>query len=164
MKKIILTTSIVILIIIAIFVFNGRKNEQASNQHNLSVGNNNFASRQDDAPAPSNNNEYQTQTDSQADVTVEVTPKQLDIGKEKNIFTVSLNTHSVELDFDFTKIMILKDDLDSVYPATEWTGNRGWHHVNGDIIFPKINEQASSVELQINGINGVDRNFKWTLK
>ncbi len=107
---------------------------------------------------------YQAQTDNQARVTVDVIPKQLGVKEEKNVFAVSLNTHSVELDFDFTKIMILKDDLNNVYPAIEWTGNRGWHHVSGDIIFPKINQQAKSVELQIKGINGVDRLFRWELK
>lgn len=110
-----------------------------------------------------NNNQYQTQSDSQASVTIDVTPKQLGTKKERNIFSVSLNTHSVDLDFDFAKIMILSDDLGNIYPALEWTGGSGSHHLGGDIIFPKINPRAKQVKLQINSINGVTRNFEWSL-
>jgi hypothetical protein len=146
-----------------IFAFS-RMSEQTSKQQISSIENIDKQQIQAGASTGLTSKKYQAQTKNQAEVTIEVEPKQLGIGEEKNIFTVNFNTHSVELDFDFTKIIILRDNFGNSYSALEWTGNRGWHHVNGDIIFPKINGQASSVELQINGINEVDRNFKWILK
>lgn len=108
--------------------------------------------------------DYQILLDDQAKVEVAVTPKTLGISQEKNVFTVVFDTHSVELDFDFTKIIALKDDLGNQYQALTWTGNRGWHHVSGDIIFPKINPSAEKVELIVVGVAGVDRKFSWQLK
>lgn len=153
-KKIILISIIgVVILTLAIFiVFRTEDQEQKYNN------------TENDDSSIIENNQYQSQTKSQAEVTVDIVPKKLGIQEEENIFTVNFNTHSVELDFDFSKIIILKDDIGNLYPATKWTGNSGWHHVNGDIIFSKINKQASSIELQILGINGVDRNFKWILK
>lgn len=164
MKKLILITSTGVLILIAVIFAFSRERDQISNEQISSVGKNNKSFSQADSSVQLDSNEYRTQTDSQAAVTVDVMPKKLGIREEKNIFTVSLNTHSVELNFDFIKIMILEDDLGSLYPAIEWTGNSGEHHINGDIVFSKINKQASSVKLQINNINGVNRNFKWILK
>lgn len=103
------------------------------------------------------------QTATMGAVTVDVEPKILEVKAEKNIFSVAFNTHSVELDFDFTKIITLKDDLGSTYEALEWTGNSGWHHVSGDIIFPRINESANNVILQINEIEGLTQLFGWEI-
>lgn len=164
MKKLILITSIGALILIAVIFAFSRERDQISNEQISSAEKNNKSFSQADSSAQLDSTEYQTQTDSQAAVTVDVMPKKLGIREEKNIFTVSLNTHSVELNFDFIKIMILEDDLGNLYPAIEWTGNSGEHHINGDIVFSKINKQANSVELQINSINGVNRNFKWILQ
>lgn len=94
-------------------------------------------------------------------VTVDVEPKTLDLKAEKNIFSVAFNTHSVELDFDFTEIITLIDDLGNTYKALEWTGNRGWHHVSGNIVFPSISDKASQVILTVNEIEGLSQSFKW---
>ena len=164
MKKIILITSIgalALIIIIFVFIWAGRR---ASNQWASSVENINELSSKNNATALLESNEYQTQTNSQASVSVEIMPKQLGLKQGRNIFEVSLDTHSVDLDFNFTKIIVLKDDLGNLYPALEWTGGQSGHHLSGDIIFPAISEQAKSIELQMNDINGVDRIFEWTLK
>lgn len=110
------------------------------------------------------NDQYQSRTDDRAEVTVEVTPKQLGTSQKNNIFSVSLNTHSVDLNFDFTRIIILKDDLDNVYQALGWSGGRDGHHLSGDIIFPALKPEAVAVELVINNINGIARTFAWDLK
>lgn len=106
----------------------------------------------------------ETQKTTMGKVEVDVTPQRLGKFESQNIFTVNLNTHSVELDFDFTKIITLEDNLGSKYQALEWTGNRGWHHVSGDIIFPSIDEQASEVSLKIEEIEGQTRTFSWNVE
>lgn len=99
-----------------------------------------------------------------ASVVVEATPKTLSHLAEKTIIEVSLNTHSVDLNYDFASIMILQDDLGNIYPAIEWSGPSGGHHIYGDIIFDKINPEASSAILIIKSLNGVDHRLSWKIK
>ncbi len=108
-------------------------------------------------------NKYQTKTDSQSSVTIEVTPKSIGADKQENIFELSLNTHSVDLNYDFQKVIILKDNLGNKYEALEWTGGEGGHHMDGEIIFPGINKNAKIIEMEIDGVGGVKRSFKWNI-
>jgi len=110
-----------------------------------------------------NDNKYLMQSDDQASVTVDITPTILGVDEDQNIFEVSINTHSVEMDYDFSKVIVLKDNLGNTYDALEWTGGRGGHHISGDIIFPNINNQATGVELDVLGVSEVNRIFKWDL-
>ena len=71
---------------------------------------------------------YHTKTDDQANVTIEVTPN-FGLERQENIFELSFNTHSVDLNFDFQKIIILRDDLGNIYKAKNWTGGQGGHHL-----------------------------------
>lgn len=125
------------------------------------------ASSGSDVPQPtvsrvSEQKAFASQTDSQAEVTMEVTPKSLEVDKEA-VFQVTLNTHSVELDKDLAQISILMDDKGVKYQAVSWAGGTGGHHLSGDLTFPKISDRATSVELKISGIGGVERIFRWTL-
>lgn len=124
----------------------------------------NLRTRQEPASVsqPNGQKVFAPQTDSQAEVTVEVAPKSLGVGKEV-VFEVSLNTHSVALDQDFSKTSKLVDDLGNQYQVFSWSGGSGGHHLSGDLTFPKISGQAKSVELTISGIGGVERVFRWVL-
>lgn len=104
------------------------------------------------------------QISDEAEVSVGVKSRQLGVNEEKNIFEVSFNTHSVDLNYDFAKISTLKDDLGNVYEAETWSGQSSGHHLSGELIFPKINVAAKSVQLVIDNINGVKRVFNWQLK
>ena len=162
MRKNIIISIIVIIILSSIvyfavsaFISNPKESSSmASSEHESNNPTNN------DTPPSA----YETKTDNQASVTVEVSPKIIGVNEEKNIFAVSFNTHSVDLNFNFAKIMILKDNLGNTYKVLEWTGNNEGHHIDGNIIFPKINERTKSIELQILGVGGVIRSFKWDLK
>ena len=105
----------------------------------------------------------QQQTATMGAVTVDIEPITLGVTEERNIFSVAFNTHSVELDFDFTKIITLEDDLGNTYAALEWTGNSGWHHVSGDIIFSSISNVASQAIVTINKIEGQSKTFTWDI-
>lgn len=106
---------------------------------------------------------YKTKTDEQAGVTVGVTPQKVDPNADETVFSVSLITHSVSLDFDFRQIAVLRDNFGNEYRATEWTGGRGGHHLSGQIIFPKIKKGTKSLTLIISQIGAVDRSFEWDL-
>lgn len=106
---------------------------------------------------------FETKSNSQAEVTVEVTPQKLGVNEEENIFKVKLNTHSVDLDFDFEKIITLTDDLGNIYQTQSWEGKRGGHHLSGRIVFPKLKKGTRKVVLKILGVGGVEGSFAWRL-
>ncbi|KKS70857.1 hypothetical protein A3A14_03525 [Candidatus Daviesbacteria bacterium RIFCSPLOWO2_01_FULL_43_38] len=105
---------------------------------------------------------FPPQTDGQGEVSVEVTPKILEVGKEVT-FQVTFTTHSVELDKDLVKVSKLTDDQGNEYLPVSWSGGTGGHHLSGELIFPKITENAKSAELQVSGFGGAERVFKWEL-
>jgi hypothetical protein len=72
-----------------------------------------------------------------------------------------MNTHSVELDQDMTKIAILVDDQGKEYKPISWEGPVGGHHREGMLIFNQITPNPKSVELKISSIGGVVRSFTW---
>ncbi|MBI4100719.1 hypothetical protein HY439_03210 [Candidatus Microgenomates bacterium] len=106
---------------------------------------------------------FETKIDSQAEVTVEVVPQKLG-GENENIFLVTFDTHTVNLDFDFQQIIILKDNLGNDYRAIGWTGGRGGHHLSGQISFPKVKSGVKTLTLFIFQIGGVERSFSWDLR
>lgn len=105
----------------------------------------------------------ETKSDSQGNVVVEVTPEKLGLNEPQNIFEVKLNTHSVDLDFDFEKIMVLMDDLGNQYQAVRWEGEKGGHHLEGKIVFPQLKAGGQKVTLKMAQIGGVERSFSWDL-
>lgn len=106
---------------------------------------------------------FDSQTSSMGAVEVAAQPVQLEKNGGQVSFSVALNTHSVELDFDFTKIMYLTDDNNNRYDALEWAGNSGWHHVSGDIIFSELDPDAKAVTLHITQIENTTTSFEWQM-
>lgn len=102
-------------------------------------------------------------------VTVEVTPVNLFDGGDMLEFRIVLDTHAVELDYDLSKIAVLRDDKGNEFRPATWKGPTGGHHVSGVLSFPerqKITDSgAKYLELQISGVGGVPtRQFRWTLE
>lgn len=101
-------------------------------------------------------------------VLVEVTPLNLRSPGEGLDFQISMDTHSVELDYDLLAIATLTDDQGNTYQPTAWDGPRGGHHMSGilgfnsaaDILRPGI----AFLELELRDIAGVAiRTFRWDL-
>ena len=77
-------------------------------------------------------------------------------------FDIAMNTHSVELNQDMTKVAVLVDDQGKEYKPISWQGaESGGHHREGVLIFNQITPTPKSIELKITGIGGVVRNFVW---
>ncbi len=105
---------------------------------------------------------WESKIDEQASVVVTVTP--IDILSESGEwkFDIIINTHSVELDQNMTKIAILVDDQDKEYKSLRWEGaEAGGHHREGMLIFNQITPIPKYVELKIYGIGDVVRSFSW---
>ena len=114
----------------------------------------------------SSSQKWETKTDDQAGVTIVVTP--LDLAPESSEwkFDIGINTHSVELDQDMTKIVVLTDDQGKEYKPVAWDGAApGGHHREGVLTFKAISPMPHSVELTIKNIGGIpERSLQWDLK
>ena len=76
---------------------------------------------------------------------------------------MTAETHSVDLGFDWTKIVTLKDDLGSEYKAMDWTGESGGHHISGELIFEELKAESREVTLTVTGVDGVTESFSWII-
>ncbi len=107
----------------------------------------------------------QTKTSDEGNVIVEVTPLEL-IGGKQLKFTVTLNTHSVSLDFDLGKISSLVDDKGNFLGRATWYGDPpGGHHRSGTLTFPDtIKGPVSKVKLTLINIANVPvREFEFAV-
>jgi hypothetical protein len=106
---------------------------------------------------------WESKVDDQASVTITVTPTLLSAESGEWKFDVVMDTHSVELDQDMTKVAVLIDEQRKEYRALNWEGPTGGHHREGILTFTKITPSPKSVELKISDIGGVVRIFNWQL-
>ena len=115
------------------------------------------------ANQPGNNLESQENED--GNVTVTVTPKVLEIGKNP-VFEIEFETHSVDLSFDVSKQSVLVDDKAVSLNQSVWDGSPpGGHHRSGTLSFNNSLTQTNNVELIIKNIAGVaERKYKWNLQ
>lgn len=111
-----------------------------------------------------NSEKWETKTDDQASVTVVVTPLNLSPQSTDWKFDIGMNTHSVELDQDMMKSVILVDDQSKEYKPIRWEGPAGGHHREGVLTFSPITPTPKSIELKVSDIGGVVRTFSWQLK
>ncbi|MDP1689379.1 MAG: hypothetical protein Q8L47_04635 [bacterium] len=104
-----------------------------------------------------------SKVDDQASVTVTVTPVDISSKSKEWKFDVVMDTHSVELDQDMAKAVVLIDDQGKEYKSLKWEGPVGGHHREGILIFNQITPTPKSIELKISGIGGIMRSFIWQL-
>ena len=118
------------------------------------------------APSASKSNgaSFETQSNAGGSVTVDVKPTTLAVG-EPVVFDVAMNTHSVDLSDDMTKISILRDDTGQEYKPSAWDGpGSGGHHREGSLKFAALTSKPKYIELVIKGLAQVpERVFKWDL-
>lgn len=105
---------------------------------------------------------WQSQVSEQESVSVEVKPEVLAAGLGAK-FSISFNTHSVELDYDLLKVAELTDDQGNILKPLSWTGGTGGHHLSGELNFPAIAPGVKQVKLTLYDISAVDREFEWKL-
>ncbi len=108
---------------------------------------------------------YDTKSDRQARVRIDVAPVQLAAGKSAS-FKIWLNTHSVDLNQDLAKVCVLNDDRGRRYQPTGWQGSGpGGHHRSGVLTFPALAKDARAVTLVIKGVAQVPaRSFSWKIE
>ncbi len=116
------------------------------------------------ASSQSNGDAFETKSNEGGSVTVSVKPTDLAVG-EPAAFEIAMNTHSVDLSDDMTKISLLRDDMGKEYQPTAWDGAEGGgHHRSGTLTFPTLSSKPKYVELVIKGLAKVpERVFKWEM-
>lgn len=95
-------------------------------------------------------------------VEVEVTPVSVDPGKEV-VFKLSLSTHSVELNYDYTQIATLTDEQGNVYKPIKWTGGNSGHHLEGELSFDVLLQNPKELTFALEGIDNKSETFIWKL-
>lgn len=122
------------------------------------------ASNTQPATSKSGSAGFETRSNESGSVTVDVKPTALEAGKPI-VFDIAMNTHSVDLSDDMTKITLLRDDAGKEYKPTAWDGpSGGGHHREGMLTFAALTTKPKFVELVIQELAGVpERVFKWDL-
>ena len=107
----------------------------------------------------------QTKTDEQGQVIVKITP--VDLGAETPSwkFQIVLDTHSVELDYDFLEAVSLFDEQGKKYKAISWEGSPpGGHHREGILTFRSIKPAPRELKMEMFNVGDIEvRNFTWKL-
>ena len=122
------------------------------------------------ATVPAQSQAGEPKVDSQGMVTVELTPENLNDPGDSLVFDVAMNTHSVNLGMDLSKLATLTTDTNQSVPASGWDGPKeGGHHVSGKLTFPAENngkpvlEGAKQVTITITDVDAPSRVFTWQL-
>ncbi len=149
---------IIIIFFIAILavLFLLSRNKTASNPQNGQNSVTNSESQTD----------LEAKTNEEGPVKVKVTPS--DVSKNLQVwkFNIILDTHSVELDYDLTKVATLVDEHGKEYKPISWEGpGPGGHHIDGNLIFNPITPFPKEFEIRILSVGDVaKRSFIWELK
>lgn len=103
-----------------------------------------------------------SQTKTMGAVEVEVKPVSVTPGKEI-VLDVSMNTHSVELNYNYTQISTLTDEQGHVYKPIKWTGGNSGHHLKGELVFSALSQNQRELTLTLKGVDNKSESFSWQL-
>lgn len=147
MKKIAILLFVSFFSLLLVFIFVLKQNEGSASVENKTI---------------SKQKTFQKQVNEQGDVSIEIFPLTLARGKEAT-FSVSFDTHSINLDYDIASLAAIIDEKGNRYSAVAWTGGRGGHHLSGELRFPPLPTFISKVTLVVFNIDANDRQFVWSL-
>lgn len=96
-----------------------------------------------------------------------------DGSKTKLVFSINMDTHSVDLDgYDLGPLALLRTDQGREVRPVAWEAPKGGHHRQGTLTFPAltannmplIEPNTRAIELVIRNVGGVsERILRWTL-
>ncbi len=108
--------------------------------------------------------------DEQGMVVVELTPLNLKDASDTLDFNVAMNTHSVDLSMDLSKLATLTTDTGISVQANRWDAPGGGHHASGTLSFPATKDAksilsgASKISITIVNVDAPSRTFEWQLQ
>lgn len=107
------------------------------------------------------------QSNNGGQVTIDV--EWIGLDGDRLIFTVAMNTHSVDLDsYDLGELAVLRDDEGAEYQPVSWDSPPGGHHRQGELSFSPpaslSRGMTTYLEIVIRDVAGVgERVMKWEL-
>jgi hypothetical protein len=110
-----------------------------------------------------------TRTEIQGEVTLKITPLNLDNPGDTLEFEVVLDTHTLELDMDLAALATLTTDTGLTLQPTLWDAPKGGHHAEGTLAFPatldgkSILDSVKQLTLTISNIDNATGIFTWDL-
>lgn len=110
-----------------------------------------------------------TRTEIQGEVTLKITPLNLDNPGDTLEFEVVLDTHTLELDMDLAALATLTTDTGLTLQPTLWDAPKGGHHAEGTLAFPatldgkSILDGVKQLTLTISDIDNATSTFTWDL-
>lgn len=110
-----------------------------------------------------------TISDTQGAVTISIKPFNLDNPGQTLDFDVKMDTHSIDLGMDISKLSTLSTDTGKTVEAVQWNAPMGGHHVEGTLSFPAITNgkplliNSEEIEIRIIDVDAPTRIFKWNL-
>ncbi len=113
-------------------------------------------------PTPLVPKSFESKTVNLGNVEVAATPLTVKDG-EALVFRLIFTTHSVDLNYEFTQIISAGDDLGNVYPAANWSGGRGGHHLSGNLTLTPLKPKAKAIRLIFTNIDGKGGELLWQL-
>lgn len=111
--------------------------------------------------------EEQSKADDQGQVSVVVTPQNLNNAWDTIDFWVDMNTHSVDLAMDLAALATITTDSGVIVQAARWDGPAGGHHVSGTLSFPAtvggipVLEGVTKLTLTLLEVDVPERIFIW---
>ncbi len=104
------------------------------------------------------------QTNSEGAVNISVVPQNAPASGVWK-FEITLDTHSVEINEDLSRVSVLVDDSGQEHEPIAWEGDPpGGHHRAGILTFNPVIPKPKSIKLKISEVGGVaERIFAWTL-
>lgn len=107
---------------------------------------------------------YTAQTVDGGSVTVRVMPLTMEAPAPLE-FKITMDTHSVELNDDMMKAVVLRDDTGMEFTPSAWEGpGGGGHHREGRIKFAPLPMNTKALTLVVKNVAGVsERRFTWEL-
>jgi hypothetical protein len=105
-----------------------------------------------------------TQTKDEASVTVKIAPLNLNDQSAATLdFKITLDTHSVDLNYDLATMATLSNDAGEKVQPIKWDGPAGGgHHKEGVLSFPQLKNRGQALTLTLRGVADVpERRFTW---
>lgn len=121
----------------------------------------------DDQTSTAGWDEQQPRTDDQGAIMVDIVALNLNNPSDTLDFSVSLNTHSVDLSMDLAPLAMLTTDGGLSVPALKWDAPSGGHHVSGKLSFPASSDGtpllsgAQKLTLTLIDLDAPQRVFVW---
>jgi YVTN family beta-propeller protein len=117
---------------------------------------------------PSADSAEMTQVNNQGAVTIAITPLNLQGSDATLDFQVALDTHAVDLDYDLTGLVVLRDSQGNEYLPAAWDGPQGGHHVSGILRFDGrttiLAAGSTYLELEVRDVARIpSRLFRWEI-